>query len=212
MVMSISFHFRFNWHFYIWGTASTEKYKIGCICKSCHNQICKQIILLFCHKQLCLRQAAGVLKAEYDVCRQLKMIDNIYQFTYICNLKSFLLLQVMPTGFRPSLPPGEGVFISGLRLHNALWDATRAVLMMPTPDSPPDQEIPIFWLKPLDNTTPPPTRALYKLYRCPVYCSGDMRQHGASNIVVHFSLPSHMDSSVWQHQRVFLSTKVPVVE
>ena len=61
--------------------------KIGCICKSFHNQIGKQIILLFCHKQLCLRQAAGVLKAEYDVCRQLKMIDNIYQFTYICNLR-----------------------------------------------------------------------------------------------------------------------------
>ena len=124
-------------------------------------------------------------------------------------LSFFTILQVMPNGFKPSLPPGEGAFISGLRLHNALWDATRSVLMMPTPDSSPDQEVPIFWLKPLDSSSPSRARILYKLYRCPVYCSTDSRQRGDSNVVVHFSLPSQHEASVWQHQRVFLSTKVP---
>ena len=119
------------------------------------------------------------------------------------------VFQVMPAGFRPTLPPGEGVFISGLQLHNALWDTTRAILMAPTPDSPPQQEVPIFWLKPVDNGSSSITNSIYKLYRCPVYCSTDLQQHGTSNVVVHFALPSHTEANVWQHQRVFLSTKVP---
>lgn len=117
--------------------------------------------------------------------------------------------QVMPAGLNPSIPPPEGVFISGLRLHNALWDNTRAVLMMPTSDSVGQQDMPVFWLKPLDAYTPQTPRRLYELYRCPVYCSADTKQHGDNNVVVHFSLPTENDPSVWQYQRAFLTTHIP---
>ncbi|KAH3716337.1 hypothetical protein DPMN_059067 [Dreissena polymorpha] len=120
-------------------------------------------------------------------------------------------LQVMPAGLKPSQPPPEGVFLSGLHLHNALWDLTRAVMMLPTPDSPSTQEMPLFWLKPLETSaagaaqTP---RRLYQLYKCPVFCARDRRHQGDRNIVVHFSLPTLCDPAVWQYQRVFLTTSL----
>ena len=114
----------------------------------------------------------------------------------------------MPAGLKPSIPPPEGVFISGLCLHNALWDGTRSALMIPTPDSPPSQEIPVFWIKPQDISTPQLLHRSYPLYKCPVYCSSDMRQHGDRNVVVHFSLPSECDPMVWEYQRAFLTTSL----
>ncbi|XP_052798483.1 dynein heavy chain domain-containing protein 1-like isoform X5 [Mya arenaria] len=117
-------------------------------------------------------------------------------------------VEVMPAGLKPSLPPSQGVFISGLQLHNALWDITRAVMMQPTPDSPSHQDMPIFCLKPLDAGAQTPRR-LYKLYRCPVYCTRGSSQHGDSSVVVHFSLPTLCEPSIWQYQRAFLSAAVP---
>lgn len=114
----------------------------------------------------------------------------------------------MPLGLKPSMAPPEGVFISNLHLHNALWDSARSVLMMPTADSNGNQAMPIFWLKPLDKSTTQTPRRLYKLYRCPVYCSSDPYQHGDRNVVVHFSLPTESEPSVWQYQRAFLSTSI----
>jgi hypothetical protein len=114
----------------------------------------------------------------------------------------------MPAGLKPSIAPPEGVFISGLQLHNALWDNTRAVLMMPSSDSIGLQEMPVFWLKPLDTYAPQTPRRLYELYRCPVYCSQDTKKHGDKNVIVHFSLPTENDPSVWQYQRAFLTTNI----
>ncbi|XP_060599368.1 dynein heavy chain domain-containing protein 1-like [Ruditapes philippinarum] len=117
-------------------------------------------------------------------------------------------VEVMPAGLKPSIAPPEGVFISGLQLHNALWDNTRAVLMMPSSDSIGLQEMPVFWLKPLDTYAPQTPRRLYELYRCPVYCSQDTKKHGDKNVIVHFSLPTENDPSVWQYQRAFLTTNI----
>lgn len=114
----------------------------------------------------------------------------------------------MPAGLRPSLPPTEGVFVSGLNLHNALWDTTRAVLMMPSTDSCSGQQMPVFWLKPSDAGSGVTPRRLYQLYKCPVYCAEDCRLHGDTNIVVHFSLPTEHPPTTWQYQRVFLSTSI----
>lgn len=125
------------------------------------------------------------------------------------NQLSHCIFQVMPAGLRPSIPPTDGVFVSGLNLHNALWDTTRSVLMAPSTDSRDSQQMPVFWLKPSDAGSPQTPRRLYQLYKCPVYCAEDPKLHGDSNVVVHFSLPSEQDPSVWQYQQVFLTTAVP---
>ena len=128
-----------------------------------------------------------------------------------CSIRLLVYFQVMPAGLRPSIPPTEGVFVSGLNLHNALWDTTRSVLMMPSTDSREEQQMPVFWLKPSDVGSAQTSSRLYQLYKCPVYCASDPKLHGERNIVVQFSLPSEQDPSMWQYQRVFLTTSVPHV-
>lgn len=114
----------------------------------------------------------------------------------------------MPTGIKPSTPPREGVYITGLHLHNALWDSTRAVLMENDSENQQSQTMPYIWLKPVDVSSPSKFTRKYDLYDCPVYCSDDPRNHGDKYLVTSLQLPTLDPPSVWCQHRVFLSSSL----
>lgn len=114
----------------------------------------------------------------------------------------------MPSGLKPGAPAKDGVFVSGLYLHNALWDSTRSVLMVNTADSAPVQEMPVIWFKPVDISSPSKKEIKYELYKCPVYCSDDPCIHGDKNVVTFLHLPTLQDPVVWHQQRVFMSSAI----
>lgn len=114
----------------------------------------------------------------------------------------------MPSGLQPSVSPADGVFLSGLTLHNALWDTTGSVLISGTDDGIEQQSMPILWLKPFDTSKPHRTGIRNKLYMCPLFCSTDPQQHKCSNIVTHFPLPSLTNTGLWLQKRTFLSSSL----
>ncbi|KAL3832143.1 hypothetical protein ACJMK2_023814 [Sinanodonta woodiana] len=116
----------------------------------------------------------------------------------------------MPAGLNPSSPPPEGVFISGLKVNNAFWDSTRSVLIPPSSDSGSHQNIPILWVKPITKQDNQSNQQIkYSSYQCPVYCSADPHLHGDHNVVAYIPLPTLENPTLWQHQRVFLSSYLP---
>ncbi|XP_052095798.1 dynein heavy chain domain-containing protein 1-like isoform X11 [Mytilus californianus] len=117
-------------------------------------------------------------------------------------------LQVMPTGIKPSVPPKDGVYITGLRLHNALWDSTRAILMENDSENQQPHLMPYIWLKPVDVSSPSKFTRKYELYDCPVYCSDDPRSHGDKYLVTNLPLPTFDPPCFWCQHRVFLSSSL----
>ncbi|XP_056008158.1 dynein heavy chain domain-containing protein 1-like [Ostrea edulis] len=117
-----------------------------------------------------------------------------------------LEIQVMPAGLFPSTPPKDGVFISGLRLYNALWDTIRGMLMSGASDKQSRQDMPVIWLKPYDVNSPSKVPVKHQQYSCPLYCSADQRCHSYVAMVTELSLPTLLDPSVWHQNRVFLAT------
>ena len=109
----------------------------------------------------------------------------------------------MPAGLNPSVPPKDGICISGLHLYNALWDSTRGVLVQSKADTKTNLEIPVVWLKPYDQTMSKPA-VKYQLFQCPLYTSLQRKDHSQQNVVYDISLPSMEHPSVWYQKRVFL--------
>lgn len=118
----------------------------------------------------------------------------------------------MPTGINPSIPPKEGVYITGLSLHNALWDSTRAVLMQNDSENKHPQVMPFVWLKPVDVSSPSKFARKYQLYECPVYCSEDPHSHGDRYLVTNLPLATFEPPCLWCQNRVFLSSSLNIAQ
>lgn len=120
----------------------------------------------------------------------------------------FHFLQVMPAGLYPSVPPKDGIFITGLRLYNALWDVARGMLMSGASDKQSFQDMPVIWLKPYDISSPSRVPVKHQQYLSPLYCSADHRCHSHAAMVTALPLPTLIDPTVWHQNRVFLATTV----
>ena len=114
----------------------------------------------------------------------------------------------MPAGLNPSVPPKDGIFISGLRLYNALWDTARGMLMSGASDKQSCQDMPVVWLKPYDIHSPSRVPIKYQQYLSPLYCSADQRCHSHATMVTELPLPTLVDPAVWHQNRVFLATTI----
>uniref|UniRef100_A0A8W8M9M4 AAA+ ATPase domain-containing protein n=1 Tax=Magallana gigas TaxID=29159 RepID=A0A8W8M9M4_MAGGI len=119
-----------------------------------------------------------------------------------------LEVQVMPAGLHPSVPPKDGIFITGLRLYNALWDTARGMLMSGASDKQSFQDMPVIWLKPYDISSPSRVPVKHQQYLSPLYCSADHRCHSHAAMVTELPLPTLIDPTVWHQNRVFLATTV----
>ena len=91
-------------------------------------------------------------------------------------------------GLNPSVPPKDGIFISGLRLYNALWDTARGLIMSGASDKKSCQDMPVVWLKPYDIS----------LFLSPLYCSADQRCHSHATILTELPLPTFVDPAAKQ--------------
>lgn len=89
----------------------------------------------------------------------------------------------MPAGLHPSVPPKDGIFITGLRLYNALWDTARGMLMSGASDKQSFQDMPVIWLKPYDISSPSRVPVKHQQYLSPLYCSADHRCHSHAAMV-----------------------------
>ena len=115
-------------------------------------------------------------------------------------------LQFLPVDITPSAPPESGVYIGGLKLHNAFWDASKSSLTQPTNGSKPCK-MPYIWLKPIDKVELEKIRAgaKYELYDCPVYMSSGSGYLDWRSIVASVEMPSLMSPGIWAERRVHLS-------
>lgn len=125
----------------------------------------------------------------------------------------FSVLQLLPPKTKtPHSPPLTGVYISGLHLHHAAWDADRYVLTKQQSFCERQQStIPVIWLRPVDEQilAEERTRKIEKTdelstFSCPVFATADTPRSGC-NPVFHVSLPTE-EPTLWVEREVYLST------
>ena len=88
----------------------------------------------------------------------------------------------------PKEQPSSGLYITGLKLHNAGWDASKqGITCLPDGRESP-VPLPLVWLRPLD------TLSLQKInqqqnqqYSCPLYLSADSDNLCSDNIVTYIN-------------------------
>ena len=112
----------------------------------------------------------------------------------------------------PSQAPSEGVYVSGLRLHNASWDSKRALITLLNTSQPHQSSpLPILWLKPAttDNYGLPSEEkgSPVQMHSCPVY-SGDVctEEMHSCTPALRVELPCTLDTTVWTQKRVYVTS------
>ncbi|XP_032879296.1 dynein heavy chain domain-containing protein 1 [Amblyraja radiata] len=115
--------------------------------------------------------------------------------------------QVLSSFLPPHCPPDEGVYISGLVLHGALWDSRLGVLQDTM--SIKSCSLPAVWMRAVEAENAD-TPSLYPQYECPVYLGaesgvGDLTD---TNIILHISLASKLDPMVCAQRRVHIASSL----
>ena len=125
------------------------------------------------------------------------------------NINDFLyyFLQFLPIDAKPPSKPPRGAYLSGLRLHNALWDSSKSALMEPLTPEHCNSAMPVIWLKPIDKFELERKRNEVKhhLYNCPIYTSPSNSCTSWINIVGTIELPSTRQPSLWAQKSVIIS-------
>ncbi|XP_078259062.1 dynein heavy chain domain-containing protein 1-like [Rhinoraja longicauda] len=113
--------------------------------------------------------------------------------------------KVLSSFLPPSSPPEEGVYISGLELHGALWDSRLGVLQDTMSSKP--CSLPVVWLR-AEEAEVADTPSLYPQYDCPVYlgAESEVRDLTDTNIITHISLASKLDPLVCAQRRVHIAS------
>jgi len=101
-------------------------------------------------------------------------------------------------------PPTDGVYIHGLHLEAAGYDILSKKLIESIPRQL-TQEMPVIWLKPVQNRTNPTTG----IYRCPVYKIGSRQgvlttTGHSSNYVLTIEIPTDTNEGFWVKRGVAL--------
>ena len=123
-------------------------------------------------------------------------------------------VEVMPGNANLDQPPAEGVYIRGLFLEGARWDAKAEVLAEQLPKQLTDV-MPVIRMFP--NQTPDEgyTTSKTGLYRCPVYRTsarrGTLSTTGHStNFVMMMDLPSDKAQKHWINRGVALILQLSI--
>ena len=114
----------------------------------------------------------------------------------------------MPSGIKPSSAPSSGYYVSGLWLHNALWDTSRSVLKAVTTDDKQSCSMPVLWIKPVHSSSDDKQPIKYKHYSCPLYMCENADSLRQENIVTFVNLPSFEAPSVWESRSVYISSRL----
>nr|XP_014353005.1 PREDICTED: dynein heavy chain domain-containing protein 1 isoform X2 [Latimeria chalumnae] len=119
-----------------------------------------------------------------------------------CELKMQVLSGTLP----PTTPPESGVYLTGLNLHNALWDTRLGILQETLSDKP--CQLPTVWITAVTSelraTTP--KKPIFPQYICPIYMGTASRDVSLkdSDVITHVPLPSKVDPAVCMQRRVHL--------
>ncbi|ESP00380.1 hypothetical protein LOTGIDRAFT_173233 [Lottia gigantea] len=125
------------------------------------------------------------------------------QFKDVSDLK--LEFQVMPVDFSPSISPKSGVFVTGLTLHNATWDASRSFLIPDTETGSQEcQDLPPVWIKPVIKEESLDVKN--EIFKCSVFSSVEHSNQCSENAVCTIDLPTLFPDLFWKHKRIFIST------
>ncbi|XP_051882448.1 dynein heavy chain domain-containing protein 1 [Pristis pectinata] len=114
--------------------------------------------------------------------------------------------QVLSSFLPPTSPPENGVYITGLQLHGALWDSRLGLLQDTLSIKP--CSMPVVWLRAEKVATETAGSPSLPRYECPVYlgAEGEAMDLTDTNIITHLSLASKMDPLVCAQRRVHIAT------
>uniref|UniRef100_H2ZUY2 AAA+ ATPase domain-containing protein n=1 Tax=Latimeria chalumnae TaxID=7897 RepID=H2ZUY2_LATCH len=124
----------------------------------------------------------------------------------ICKRSSPERFQVLSGTLPPTTPPESGVYLTGLNLHNALWDTRLGILQETLSDKP--CQLPTVWITAVTSelraTTP--KKPIFPQYICPIYMGTASRDVSLkdSDVITHVPLPSKVDPAVCMQRRVHL--------
>ncbi|XP_067841628.1 dynein heavy chain domain-containing protein 1-like [Heptranchias perlo] len=115
--------------------------------------------------------------------------------------------QVLTSSLPPTSPPVNGIYITGLQLHNALWDTRHGILQETLSTKP--CSMPAVWLR-AEEGDAGSAHLLYPQYQCPVYQGVENMEVDLkdSNIITHLPLMSKMDPSVCAQRRVHIASVI----
>lgn len=164
--------------------------------------------------------------------------DLLLQAVLVCHARAHLADinelclegEFLAAGARPTGPPVVGCYVTGLRLHNATWDAaSRTIVEASVSGSPPQLQqqqhgpngggaamaeggctMPVLWFKPeaRNGTREEMGNGPGDVYACPVYMSHDVGTLDEHGVVCHVKLRTSTSRSQCEKQRVFLSSKM----
>ncbi|XP_062910989.1 dynein heavy chain domain-containing protein 1 [Mobula hypostoma] len=112
--------------------------------------------------------------------------------------------QVLSIFLPPTSPPGNGVYITGLQLHGALWDNRLGLLQDTLSDKPCNMPVVLFTAEIATGTSGSPSP--HPQYECPVYLGVESEAVDLTdnNLITYLSLGSKMDVLVCAQRRVHI--------
>ncbi|XP_059819499.1 dynein heavy chain domain-containing protein 1 [Hypanus sabinus] len=112
--------------------------------------------------------------------------------------------QVLSIFLPPTSPPGNGVYITGLQLHGALWDNRLGLLQDTFSDKPCSMPMVLFTAEIATETSGSPSP--HPQYECPVYLGVESEAVDLTdnNLITYLCLGSKMDPLVCAQRRVHI--------
>ncbi|XP_069748391.1 dynein heavy chain domain-containing protein 1 isoform X2 [Narcine bancroftii] len=113
--------------------------------------------------------------------------------------------QVLSSSLPPASPPVNGIYVTGLHLHGALWDSKLGLLQDTVSISP--CSMPVVWFQP-EEAEVAGSRSLHPEYKCPVYVGAENQAvHLADkNMITSISIASKLDPQVCAQRRVHITS------
>ena len=116
-------------------------------------------------------------------------------------------------GFKPTSPPSIGCYVTGLKVHNALWDTSLSTIRSPeVNDIPSTNELPLLHLIPKSKDCMQEKTA--PVFKCAVVRSEeDLLDNTSANHVINIEVPVQKERDVQEllERKVYISTSLKPV-
>ncbi|XP_070566099.1 dynein heavy chain domain-containing protein 1-like isoform X2 [Ptychodera flava] len=124
-----------------------------------------------------------------------------------------LTLRTQVLGFSelPPSPPDSGVYITGLHLHNALWDSKHGHIVHEAykPSLPTPTQLPVVWLKPVMVNESDVDASQDSIFRCPVIVAVyPLDKFTQSRVIGQVELPCLHNIELCQQRRVYTTVQI----